>query len=436
MGNDGLAYLESLAQWKGQGGFGLGKIKQVLNKLGDPQDSFRSIHVAGTNGKGSVSVTLAAILGAAGYRVGLNTSPHIVTQNERVVIDGSPISDLELAQLSNEIKSASEGCGIELSYFEAMTAIGFLAFRAAEVDFGVIEVGLGGRLDATNVITHPECCAIVSIDFDHQALLGDTLEKIAAEKAGIIKEGVPVIVGNLSNGPAAVIASIAEAKSAPIEFLSRDFAVEIASHDQWSYHSDVRRLKLNFNLRGDHQAQNAAVAIRIAEHLGISNESIERGVSGVYWPARLESVHYKGHPIILDSAHNPAGIGSFISFLDKEKLTGLTLGFGAIVGKDWRFMVEALRPYVSKWCVMTPAYQDPIPSSEVCDYLSGIGVSSTDFGTNYTAFLESVKSSPAPETENRVAVVGSMYLIGIIRSFMDEPIGKLWQRRVGNAQPA
>ena len=185
----GIAYLEKLTPWNGRGGFALEGIVKVLKRLGDPQDSYPTIHIAGTNGKGSVSSGISSILGAAGYRVGLNSSPHLQSLNERIAIDGLPIDSTALGEFCHDVRVAANRDLVELSFHEAITVVSFLAFREIGVEWAVVEVGLGGRLDASNVISRPAATAIVTIDYDHQAILGNTLAEIAAEKAGIIKQG-------------------------------------------------------------------------------------------------------------------------------------------------------------------------------------------------------------------------------------------------------
>ena len=225
VGHEGLKYLSSLAPWKGKGGFTLDKMRALMAELGNPQDTYHSVHIAGTNGKGSVTVALAAMAGAAGFRTGMTISPHLGTMNERIVIDGAPITDELLDIQATKVAEAQERLNIELSFFEGITACAFLAFHAVGVDWAILEVGLGGRLDATNVVRSPRACVIVSIDFDHQDILGPTLECIASEKAGIIKPRAPVYVGSVSKEARDVIYARARSLDAPIYFVGQDFSL-------------------------------------------------------------------------------------------------------------------------------------------------------------------------------------------------------------------
>ena len=194
----GLDYLATLTRWDGTGEFNLTALSRVLNYFGNPQDKVPSIHVGGTNGKGSVCVTTAAIIGAAGYRCGLATSPHLSRINERIVIDGHEVDDYSLSTLALELERSCVRKKETLTYHEALTAMSFLAFFENKVDWMVVEVGLGGTLDASNVISKPEISVITTIDFDHEDILGNSLRLIAREKAGIIKNGSRVVIGPMS----------------------------------------------------------------------------------------------------------------------------------------------------------------------------------------------------------------------------------------------
>ncbi len=254
--HSGLSYLSGLRPWGGKGDFSLSSIKTVMGRLGNPQDSVKSIHVAGTNGKGSVSAGIASILGAAGFSVGLTISPHLARINERIVIDGVPIGDDELSLMAEEVRMASTG--IELSFFEAITATFFLTAARRKVDYMVVETGLGGRLDATNVISRPEVSCITSIDFDHVAILGDTLPKIAAEKAGIIKGGSLAVVGEVGEDSFGVINDLSTAVSAKLYGFGRDFSVSIVGHSRnvGLYNGIRSSFEIEPKLQGQHQIKN------------------------------------------------------------------------------------------------------------------------------------------------------------------------------------
>ena len=346
---DPLAYLFSLEQFGIK--FGLDNIRALLEHLGNPQRAFRSIHIAGTNGKGSVTAMVDAVLRRAGLHSARYTSPHIVDLSERFVMDGTPVDAAELHRAAAGMQAAIEALIAQgtlkgkPTFFEATTAIAFELFRRARVDFAVIEVGLGGRLDSTNVID-PAVTAITSIDFDHQQYLGNSLREIAAEKAGIIKPGVPVVVGRMEREAFAVIENIANTQHA-----------ELISADRMpSEYSAVR-----VGLRGEHQVANAAVAIRIVEALErsetrIAREAIVDGLAHVRWPGRLDHRTLPdGGEIVLDAAHNPAGARALTSYLHSLRRPSPTLVFGAMRDKDVDTMLETLLPEFGHVVVTQPS---------------------------------------------------------------------------------
>jgi dihydrofolate synthase/folylpolyglutamate synthase len=262
--------------------FGLDNITTLVETLGHPERTFRSVHVAGTNGKGSVTAMVESVLRHAGYRSARYTSPHLIDLSERFFIHGSPVDPETLQRAVGDLRALVEGLqrsgALEATptFFEVTTALAFELFRRADVEIAVCEVGLGGRLDATNVL-HPQVCAITSIGLDHEQYLGTTLREIAAEKAGIIKNDVPVVVGRLDAEARGAIAEIARARHSPL--------VDAAAA------SDVQRLTLG--LRGAHQTENAAVALKILELLdakgvAIPRAAIEEGFARISWPGRLD----------------------------------------------------------------------------------------------------------------------------------------------------
>lgn len=313
----------------------MSRIGTVLHALGNPQDRLKIIHVAGTNGKGSVCAMMSAILQKAGFRVGLFTSPHLVDFRERFQINGKMISKAEIFELVNEIKKT----GIEMTFFEFTTAIAFLYFSRQNVDYLVLEVGLGGRYDATNIIQKPVATVITSISFDHIEWLGDTLDKIAFEKAGIIKRGVPLFTRVQSD----VIKNICDEKDAPFIF--------------------VDNLEKT-NMNGKFQEENAGLAAEIARFIGINEQAIKAGLQNVTWPARLEFIESN---ILLDCAHNEEGIRAmtrFVSSLGKD----VTILFGVMGNKDYQKML-ALLPFYSKIIFTRPKISrslDPNELKKIC----------------------------------------------------------------------
>jgi len=265
---------------------GLENIRRLLDALGNPHQRLACIHVAGTNGKGSVSAMLDSVGRAAGLRTGLYTSPHLVRFNERIQVSGQAITDDEVLAGLNVIRAAIASCGCTPTFFEITTALGFLHFVNQQVDLAIMETGLGGRLDATNLIT-PLVSVITSIDLDHQKILGDSRAKIAREKAGIIKPGVPVVSITQTADVREVIDEVAASLGSPLTYTMEPIA------------------DLEIGLAGSHQRLNAAVArdaLAVAK-LGISSDALKTGLKSVFWPGRFQAL---GDRLIIDGAHNLA----------------------------------------------------------------------------------------------------------------------------------
>jgi dihydrofolate synthase/folylpolyglutamate synthase len=282
---------------------GLDRMRRFLAEIGDPQNRIPCIHIAGTNGKGSVAAMLEAILRTAGWKTGLYTSPHLVKIGERIQVNRELLSDEELTRAVQELQpiveriAAASGEEAAPSYFEFMTALAFRQFAASGCDVSVIEVGLGGRLDATNIVT-PEVSVITSIGLDHCEVLGDTLEQIAAEKVGIIKPRVPVIIGRLPNEAEQVIRKVAAQNDAPVISIAQVFGAEVTRYPSTS-------------LAGDYQRVNAATATLAARALSpdwrISESAIDRGLAQVSWSGRWQQFAVDGRSVVVDSSHNAEG---------------------------------------------------------------------------------------------------------------------------------
>lgn len=430
----GFEYLSGLRPWNGRGGFSLDEIQRVLRRLDNPQDKVPTVHVAGTNGKGSVSAATASILGSCGYKVGMNISPHLEKLNERIVIDGESCSDEFLGEFAYAVRQAAHKELVELSFHEAITAVAFLGIWEAGADWSVIEVGLGGRLDASNVISRPAATAIVTISFDHQAILGDTLGQIAAEKAGIIKAGSPLITGNVGREADAVISKMA--RSVPHYKMGRDFDARVVnseggqSIEYWGKEFvGGKNLTFNFNpkLLGLHQAHNLSVAATVGLVLGIPLERVKEGIEGVFWPGRLEVADINGLEIVIDCAHNPAGIETFISFLESRGASQIDLTFGVLDTKNWQDMVRRLKPYVKTWRLLKPDSDRALPLEELRDLLgvSGTGIRVELYDGNYERCLKDIFSQA--ETGSAY-ITGSMYMVGRIREMLAFPKRPLWAR--------
>lgn len=339
-----LAWLYALEAAKGID-FKLDRVARALERLGTPQRQFPSIHIAGTNGKGSVAAMLHAVLSAGGHRVGLYTSPHLVRFTERIRVGAREIAEGEVVQLADELRQVT--AGIDLTFFELGTVMAFLHFARSAVDVAVIEVGLGGRLDATNVI-EPLVSAITTIGLDHTEFLGDTIEAVAAEKAGIIKPGIPVVTGRLPPEADRVVRTIAAERGAQVLALSRDFDVRVGkggfAFSGLGYELDGLQLNLSGSYQIDNMATALAVLTQLPTRLKVSEPALRTGLNVVRWPGRFEKV--RGDPmLILDGAHNVEGMQALTREL--RAIAGgrrIHVLFAVMRDKPWEDMVALLAP--------------------------------------------------------------------------------------------
>jgi dihydrofolate synthase/folylpolyglutamate synthase len=353
--NQALDYLYSFVDYSlkhsselAKADFNLDRMFALMDLLGNPQNQVPIIHVAGTKGKGSTSALCAAALQAAGYTVGLYTSPHLLDYCERIQINGAPISHEQLVELVAEIKPAVLRVPF-LTTFEITTALAFLAFAKYGANAAVFEVGLGGRLDATNIVT-PKVSVITSLSYDHTAVLGDTLTLIAGEKAGIIKQGVPVVSSPQKDESLAVLERVAKLKNAALTLVGRDVKFELVESSLEGQTFNVQRLTFRVPLLGSHQIENAATAYAALKASGIpiSDEQIQKGFSLVKWSARFE-VARRDPPVIFDSAHNQDSFEKLRETLDAyfpDKKVYLI--FGASEDKNILAMFAALKPKIQK----------------------------------------------------------------------------------------
>jgi dihydrofolate synthase / folylpolyglutamate synthase len=390
--------------------FGLANMAALCDALDHPERAFPSILIAGTNGKGSVAAMVDSALRAEGHRSARYTSPHLVRLEERFAIDGHDVDADRLEVSAARVRAAVErlmAAGrLEAlpTFFECTTAVAFDLFREARVDAAVLEVGLGGRLDATNVVT-PAAAAIVSIDFDHEAQLGDSLASIAAEKAGIARPGVPLVCGAMPPEAMEVIARTAAERGAPLVRAGDDPAVT------------ARAAAIPLGLSGEHQRANAAVALALLETLDadarhglrVSEAARRNGLAAARWPGRLETVAWRGRPLLLDAAHNPAGARALASYLLRERPEGVTLVFGAMKDKAVAGMLRALAP-VARSIVCTTA---PNPRAMTAAELAALA-RSLDLDAvavdDPAAAVDRAFGSP-----HSVVVAGSIFLVGAVR---------------------
>ncbi len=397
--------------------FGASRMHDALARRGHPERGQRFVHVGGTNGKGSVSAMIAACLRAAGQRTGLFTSPHLHRYVERVRIDGRCISDAEACRRILELLEASEGwdAGESAStFFELTTLLALESFRDHRCDVSVLEVGLGGRLDATNAVT-PLVSVITRIALDHTQLLGDTLAAIAEEKAGILKRGVPAIVGVREREAQRVILRRARTVGAKVQLIDRDFGAERMAGDRARVWVGERVFSgLPLPLPGDHQLDNLACAVAALLALGpagvrVSRAALLRGLRGMRWPARLE--HVRGRPsVLLDAAHNPDGASALAAYLSERKPRGpRVLVFGAMADKDFGPMLRTLAPCFDRVFVCRP---QQLPRTAE---LSAMQAHAEAIATRSAADALSRARRAAGPT-GQVVIAGSIYLVAELRA--------------------
>lgn len=356
-------------------GYSLKHVEELLNRMGNPQLAARTVHIAGTKGKGSVAAMIAQGLSSSGYKTGLYTSPHLHTLRERITIDGTLISEAEFAAAMATVKpfieSMKKDTGFrQLTYFEALTALAFAYFQKKQVDFQVLEVGLGGRLDATNVVPNPAVCIITSLSLDHTQILGNSLGEIAQEKAGIIKPGCWVVLSPQSEEAASVITDICREQEAKVIQVGKDVTWHKIGgnlhHQSLAIKGRMNNYQVNIPLLGDFQLENAATAIAALEILAsegfaISATDIAHGLAQVKWPGRFQIVQQ--HPTVLvDGAHNVASIKRLVTNIKTyfpDKL--ILLVFGTSVDKDIPGIVNELVPLSPQVIVTRAAHSRAAP---------------------------------------------------------------------------
>lgn len=418
---EAIEYIHSIGWQRAKPG--LTRITDLCERLGNPQDGLKFIHVTGTNGKGSTCAMTESILRHAGYKTGLFISPYIRFFNERIQIGGVPVSDVLLAKATEEVKKHAEQMTESPTEFELLSAIAFLIFKWEKCDIVVLEVGMGGRLDSTNVIKAPVLSVITGVSLDHTAILGDTVEKIAAEKAGIIKPFCPVLYGDKNEGSVAeIIRKKAEESNSPIYFCDKsEIEVEKADLDgsviTLGTHKSVK-----IPLLGLYQTENAARVLKIIDILNIcglyiSEKAVRNGMEAVRWQARFEKL--SASPLVLyDGSHNPEGIDAAVKALShyfgNEKINILT---GVMSDKDYSEMAKKLAPFADKVYTVTPNTPRSLPSTELADVYRTHGAKSVDCGTvenGYkTAFEDSKKRNKA------LVCLGSLYMYSEVCDAME-----------------
>ena len=403
---DSVSFLYALGNELKTAKLGLERIRRVMVELGNPHlRPARFVHGAGTNGKGSTCAMVERGLRAAGLRTGLFTSPHLLEPTERIRIDGEPVSVEEFTRAFEQVHRASEelvasgGIDAHPSYFETVTAMGFVLFREKRVDITVLEVGLGGRLDATNIV-EPELCVITPVDFDHEKFLGTSIESIAAEKAGIIKPGVPVVVAPQRAAAERVI----RAESARIGSRLRPaWRAEQVRVDRYGSSIDTHGMEFRCGLAGRHQIVNALTAATALHELGIPSEGIIEGTRDARWPGRLDRL--REHPeIIVDGAHNPSGARALAEYVAEFYADPKpVLIFGAMRDKAVEEMAGVLFPCFQEVIVTVPDQPRAIAPET---FLEMVDHPSIRTAPNLRAALECLTKRDIP-----LFVSGSLFLV-------------------------
>lgn len=396
--------------------WGLERTESALSELGDPHRAYATIHVGGTNGKGSVASMTASVLATARHRTGCYTSPHLCSFRERMLVDGGPLEEAEIRRYAEDVREAV--VRHRLTFFEAVTVLAMHAFREAGVEMAVMEVGLGGRLDATNVVS-PEVTAVTNVAMDHADYLGDTLEKIAREKAGIVKPGVPLVTAEADPGIRSLLRSVADEQGAPFVAVERppEGTVEIGE-----YHTALTvetgcwgPLELRTPLVGYHQATNAALAVKMLEQLQEpwrpTAREVRDGLASVVYHGRDEIAVIDERTWLFDVAHNTAGILSLVDTIDRLDLPRpLVAVIGVLGDKDWHSMLPPLLARVDAAFLTQPPSApaerrwDPQVAADEVDALTLVRV--------VPDFLVAMRRAAERAGRGTVVVTGSVHTVG------------------------
>ena len=419
-GQEAVAYIDTF-QWQAHAP-GLERIRTLLHALGDPQKELKFVHVAGTNGKGSVCAYLASVLRCAGYRVGLCTSPFLEDFRERIQVDGELIPPETLGELTELARPAAEAMEDHPTEFELITAVAMLYFRRCRCDIVVLEVGLGGALDASNVIDVPEAAVITVMGMDHAAILGPTLADIAAAKAGIIKPGGTVVSFGGCPEADAVIRERCREQGAQLTEVDFSRLRVVGTGLDGTDLEFAPYGALHVPLVGLYQAKNAAVAVTTVEVLEkrgweISRRALEQGLASVCWPGRLEVVRRAGPVILRDGAHNAHGMAATVESL-RALFPGkkLTILMGVMADKDVEDMLKLLAPIAGQVFTVRPESPRAMPAEELAALVNRYGVPAVPCA-GVAAGLQA--AAEAAGADGAVCALGSLYLVGEVRRAAD-----------------
>jgi dihydrofolate synthase/folylpolyglutamate synthase len=415
-----LAYLYGLERFGMV--FGLENISRLLRVIGDPHRALQVLHVGGTNGKGSVSAMMASVLQEEGWRVGLYTSPHLVSFTERIQINGTEISWDEVVRLTDLLRNRVEKEGIpqQFTFFDFTTALALYYFAHQEVDVSILEVGLGGRLDSTNVV-HPLITVISNVAKDHFQILGERTEDIAREKAGIVKYGVPLVSGATQPEVIQILEEVCKEKEAPLRLAGKDFTGEKIATGTLEFHGRRWHLTdIRLGVAGSFQIENATVALGALEALEeqgykVGDESIYKGLASVHWPGRLELVQASPQ-ILLDGAHNPAAARSLKEALQEEfDYRHLYMVMGTMQDKEVSTLMAVLAPLADKMIAVSPCNPRAISAQRLADIAQ-------HYCREVTA-IEDVREGveyarQIAQADDLILVTGSLFTVGEARNYL------------------
>ncbi|MEM1022690.1 MAG: folylpolyglutamate synthase/dihydrofolate synthase family protein [Myxococcota bacterium] len=398
--------------------FGLERIERVFSALGNPERGGRTVHIAGSNGKGSTAAFLARILAESGARVGLFTSPHLVSLRERIRFLHQGVDELippaELVEAVRRVEQVSNGLE-DVSFFEAVTAAALVAMRARAVDVAVVEAGLGARLDATRLV-EAEVAVLTDLSLEHTAILGDTIEEIAAEEGAVLRPGRPLVMASGPAGAMKVVDGMAREHSSPVLRLGRDFHVSGTwQQAEFRWDDEPRLGPLRLALVGPHQLRNAALAATSARLLGAGAPALERGLLGARWPGRMESRYLSGTRILLDGAQNPHAAGALAAALAEDRSfdRGAHVVFGVLADKDASAMIRSITPFSKSWLLTRPTSERARDPHELLPWAPDAQVEALP-GRALERALRASDLDGRP-----VLVCGSLYLVGDVVAALD-----------------
>ena len=415
-----IEFLE-ISNWMGSR-LGLSRVKQLLHLAGDPQNRMQFVHIAGTNGKGSTAAMLASVLQEAGYKTGLYTSPHLRKYNERIRIDGKDVSDEEMCRAAEILAQCVEQMDDRPTVFERITALAMVCFERAGCEVVVLEVGMGGRLDATNVVDEPACSVLCHIDLDHTEILGDTLEKIAEEKAGIIKPGCPAVAQNQSEEALAVFRRTCEELDSPLTVTDPGLlTVREQSLDGQIFDYRDRR-DLRIPLVANYQLVNVMGVLDTVDVLQrsgwhISEEALREGLKKTRWAGRFEILS-RDPLMIIDGAHNPDGATQLAeclaTYLADRKIVFL---MGVMADKDYRRMIRTVAPFAKRFVAVTPNSSRSLPCEDLARVIEAeTGLPALPGGDVKSGLSLAVQGLEAGDI---LCIFGSLYQVGDVQEWLE-----------------